>query len=621
MATESSSSELILPEVHCNGYASLPPCLRLHRTLDVCTESFESGDLARSERAVAALVEILNSIVDPPQSDSGDVVTDDSVAENVLEEIYEFLSSPSSNQTMIEALSLELPKVVVKFVTLSDRCREMVQSIIESLLVSCSPRDMLSILCEALACQIGVSKSPTYFIPLLDGISKILPCIQRRHLEQVKVALPIILNILHASSSESDEEDKDNLRSLFGAAVNIGISIQGVCGEMVGRIKDELRGILGLYALQNIALISRIKHADIISNYCSLVVQLSQFLSFCGFSCFGLITGSEVTSVIDEISKDDVDDGDFLTFFPFAANGAALAVIWGHVSNEVREAAMKQLTTVLSKIQSNQSERWLAIGMLQPILSSIYYSWEIKSYCIDMLVILMDGSNSGEQNDNDTNFSAFMPNLFAALQAIQRIIIAASDVSLRKKAFSTLRKLISDLPLSHRFDMLKALVIDCNSPSMIAILIDLVREEIVAERNQNTSLENIRDIHLERRLNPFWSSCALDLVELVLKPPKGGPPSFPEDSDPVLSALNLFRFILIMESTGKTNHSGVLSESTLRKAYSEWLLPLRTLVTGIQAENEKDESELADDILCALNPVQLVLYRCIELVEGNLKHS
>lgn len=73
--------------------------------------------------------------------------------------------------------------------------------------------------------------------------------------------------------------------------------------------------------------------------------------------------------------------------------------------------------------------------------------------------------------------------------------------------------------------------------------------------------------------------------------------------------------------TGKTNHTGVLTKSTLQMAYTEWLLPLRTLVAGVSAENEKDESELADHIFCALNPVQLVLYRCIELVEDNLKHS
>lgn len=77
----------------------------------------------------------------------------------------------------------------------------------------------------------------------------------------------------------------------------------------------------------------------------------------------------------------------------------------------------------------------------------------------------------------------------------------------------------------------------------------------------------------------------------------------------------------ICSITGKTNYTSVLSESTLRKAYSEWLLPLRTLITGIQAENEKDENELAHHIQCAMNPVQFVLYRCIELVEDNLKHS
>ena len=51
------------------------------------------------------------------------------------------------------------------------------------------------------------------------------------------------------------------------------------------------------------------------------------------------------------------------------------------------------------------------------------------------------------------------------------------------------------------------------------------------------------------------------------------------------------------------------------KAYNEWLLPLRTLVNGIMAEPENDRDELASSLL---NPVELVLYRCIELVEENL---
>ena len=61
------------------------------------------------------------------------------------------------------------------------------------------------------------------------------------------------------------------------------------------------------------------------------------------------------------------------------------------------------------------------------------------------------------------------------------------------------------------------------------------------------------------------------------------------------------------------------SRSNLQKAYNEWLLPLRTLVSGIVAQNKDEYDQLAVDIVCALNPVELVLYRCIELVEEKLK--
>lgn len=65
----------------------------------------------------------------------------------------------------------------------------------------------------------------------------------------------------------------------------------------------------------------------------------------------------------------------------------------------------------------------------------------------------------------------------------------------------------------------------------------------------------------------------------------------------------------------------MLSKNNLQKAYNEWLLPLRTLVTGIMAENKGDVDEFAVETVCALNPVELVLYRCIELIEDKLKES
>ena len=68
-------------------------------------------------------------------------------------------------------------------------------------------------------------------------------------------------------------------------------------------------------------------------------------------------------------------------------------------------------------------------------------------------------------------------------------------------------------------------------------------------------------------------------------------------------------------ATGKTNYTGVASRSNLQKACNEWLLPLRSLVSGIIAQNKDEYDQLAVDIVCAFNPVELVLYRCIELVE------
>lgn len=54
-----------------------------------------------------------------------------------------------------------------------------------------------------------------------------------------------------------------------------------------------------------------------------------------------------------------------------------------------------------------------------------------------------------------------------------------------------------------------------------AILLDCVREEMQIEANQRP------------KKCPFWTS-VLELVELVLRPPKGGPPDLPNETDAVI---------------------------------------------------------------------------------------
>lgn len=50
----------------------------------------------------------------------------------------------------MDALSFELPKAVARFSSGSKTCIDVCESIIDRFIVTCSPRDMLSILCEVL---------------------------------------------------------------------------------------------------------------------------------------------------------------------------------------------------------------------------------------------------------------------------------------------------------------------------------------------------------------------------------------------------------------------------------------------------------------------------------------
>ncbi|KAM1022843.1 hypothetical protein ACFX2I_043718 [Malus domestica] len=95
-----------------------------------------------------------------------------------------------------------------------------------------------------------------------------------------------------------------------------------------------------------------------------------------------------------------------------------------------------------------------------------------------------------------------LTSLLAALQAVQMVIIYASDTTLRKTAFEAFKRILVNIPASQRFGMLKSLIINSNSSSM-----------------ENCTRKVDKGV--------------LELVELILKPPEGGPPSFPEDTDKI----------------------------------------------------------------------------------------
>ncbi|KAF8724158.1 hypothetical protein HU200_021174 [Digitaria exilis] len=517
----------------------------------------------------------------------------------------------------MDALSLVLPKPVAKLGAQSGGCWDIATAVLKFFVTNCSPRDMLSILCEALDAPIELPNGLSSFVLLLNALAEVLTSIQRRHVEQVKVALPAVLKVMRATVSECDEEHGKAAVDLFYAAYGIGNAIQEMCKSVVNRNKEDLCAILGLYSLQNIALLSRSRQHDILSA-CSIVLQHFRLLKFSGFSYLGLLTGSDVTSATDKLSKDDVeDDADFLEYFSFAMDGAALTAVWTYMHDDVSKYADEELELALKVVHDNHMKKWEAINMLKYVLSSISYPWIIKSHGINLLLSLV-GENNVEEINNHADFTSYAPRIFATLKAIESVMMAAPEASMRKKAFAALKKVISMVPSSQRFDILQALVNNSMSPSLTAILLDLVRGEVLRESRQadNDCVES-GGFQSHGELPP-WASHALELVELILRPPEGGPPRLPEHTEQVISALNLLRFILIIDARGP--RSGKLfQKETLHKVHSEWLIPLRPIVAGIQSENERDDSEIANQIVCLLNPVQLVLHRCIELVEEKMK--
>ncbi|KAG7550256.1 YAP-binding/ALF4/Glomulin [Arabidopsis thaliana x Arabidopsis arenosa] len=586
--------------------ASPSPSRRVRELLALCFSSVESGGFRELESFVTELVNFLNSLYENVAVNANNELENDVI--EVLDEILKVLSSPQVDQDVIDALSFHLPKVTSKFVDLSGRCLHLVEEIVDRFVEACNPRDMLSILCEALDAARCSHSPSTCSTPLLHGLSKVFISIQRRHYEQLKVAVPIVLNILKDISLETDVQVED----LFDKALGIAFSIRDVSSRLNNEEEAKVRCLLGLYVIQITAILS-VSIRDKAASCIPLVIQLEPFLTYCGLTHLGLITGNDTEKLISTVAGDD--DDDYVTSFPDINLGASLLLIWANISHEVAEAANAALGSDVDELQSNPVKRWQAYGMLKYILSSVDLLWEFRRHAIEFLLDITKGVTSSQCNDEQIDCSHYTPGIYAALQAVTLVIMYAPDADLRKKTFEALKRVLSDIPAPHRFDVLRALVTNSRSPSMTAILLGLVKDSMSESSLQATDCATT-DTHV------------IELVELVLRPPEGGPPLLPDQSDAVLGALNLYRFALLFESreceAGKERSkvgSEILSKKNLEKAYKEWLLPLRTLVSCSIAESLKEdhdqESSLGD--VCLLNPIEFVLYRCIELVEERLK--
>ncbi|GKA42256.1 aberrant root formation protein 4 isoform X1, partial [Tanacetum coccineum] len=253
--------------------------------------SIANGDFNQSNESTSHLVHLLDSI----SSDS------DSSAFQALELIYNYLISPSLDQAVTDALSFDLPKAAAKLGCVSERCYEYAERIVNRFVESCSPRDMVSILCEAMNTPSDECNNSSYFSPLLGALAKVkieisyalfhpswkvgsetnsqhfncnlnsfndgqapcqcdyyLPeivtfqCIfeapQRRQFEQVKTALPVVFKVLEAMLSDPEDEDTRSV-DLLEKAILVASSLKAICVK-IDHKDEKLFALFGMYILQ-----------------------------------------------------------------------------------------------------------------------------------------------------------------------------------------------------------------------------------------------------------------------------------------------------------------------------------------------------------------------------------
>ena len=127
------------------------------------------------------------------------------------------------------------------------------------------------------------------------------------------------------------------------------------------------------------------------------------------------------------MSANDVEEDDnFLDCFSFAMDGASLVglkifpitplsllfrsclvtflssltVVWTSMHDDMSKYAGAEFESALKEVQDNCIRKWEAINMFRYVLSSVNYSWAIKSHSLDLLLTLVDDKCSEETNDH-----------------------------------------------------------------------------------------------------------------------------------------------------------------------------------------------------------------------------
>ncbi|KAG6557624.1 hypothetical protein Mapa_000905 [Marchantia paleacea] len=568
--------------------------------------------------------------------------------EDLLKEINHSLDpNVAYGQELLDiAGGSDLLEVVVQYAGISEGCEANINTLIANMAASCDPREMFTIFFEV----INVYTKPRTLhlcIPLLHGLSIVFRRIRRRQVEFFKEAIPGLLEVGRAAlevkgvPGENDSDDEvsesrgqqiphyqvsDNVPSkLVEKLVNLGKTMREVYS---GDDNQRLSDMLVLYILRLLSLASCSSSA-IEGAVPEIVMEVMNLLSSSNLFVKEILTSRKLEEILDRYSDDE--DHILRTRFE-AAVGAALAVYWC-ILNKDSSTATLVFDFLKSQIEnSGRQGVSYVINMASILLVPFGWNQDVSfqqkglTLITSVLEVFKTISSTSHTVQPDDSSVQIMP----ALKRIQDLLVHTANTKLRREAYALLIKTIKQtLPAPERFQALFHIITNCDHPSLVSLLLNCVKDEVVSAwppvvdpPNQRESFGLSTSASAETfteglTLSPFASSQVLQFIQCVLRTRDGGLAELPRNIDAVLSALNLYRFLLIRESSGNTNYTQVLDHDELVKGRTYWLLPIREQALRVRSVLERVDTETDSnaDMMLGIDCLQSVLYRCLEIVE------
>ncbi|MCO5601597.1 hypothetical protein L7F22_055720 [Adiantum nelumboides] len=590
--TEVESEEHFM--VRCPAYSALRVQFGMEDTLQQC---IARSDQVQLGRFLTAALGIREQILQPRLQ----------AGERTQRTITEFFQ----REEMLDVVGMDLPSILVKFIVITEGpCKEFAQTLLNTLLENCDPRLMFSAYMEALH-SYSVLESLELCHILLDGLPKILSRLRRRRAEYFKASLQGLLKVAGVAADTCD------LWRILDKVAHIVLVVLDISAhEEVTEQKQRLHETLGISSLLLLARFSGFEQLDGSSVAESSLLQLARLLPRCGLTDLSLVTGSflgEVNySFIEELVTED-------GFINEARQGAAIAVWWRFCFEKAASVNEEGVTSVIGGLKNSRRAFVSALSSVLVLLSSIENTSKRVEMGIDLLTLILEWGTAPSTDNLLQINPEFLEDrefleLTNLLQMVQNVVIFFPRSRTRQIAYKVMVDIIRKvLPAVERFKALKHLIIQTEHSSMVSLLLYVTKAEV------DSAISSTEKSEGQALNSPFASEQVLELIKFVLRPPNGCPPDLPVQTDAVLSALNLYRFLLIKEAAGKSNYTGVLSYARLEEACSQWLQPLRTFLEGLKSSFSTDDPELTASVLLSISIVEGVLCRCLELAELKLK--